>query len=475
MRKSILTLFAFAATCVFAQNGIENDNRYGVTPEDSIRCVRAISNYTINIKNKSYDIAYPYWKDVFTNFPVASVNTYAYGSTLLKGMITKETDEQKKLDYINELISVYDQQIKYLDKLQALTKTQLSEGNILGKKVMDYIKFVPNASEDSIYKMLSKSTAIEKGLSEYYVTQELMRYSTKMYKKNPEAHGEQIIEDYLNASTYIVEVLDKYYANVERYEQKYKEFGNPKDSINAEMSSKQIAAARVARNNIDAFFINSGAASCEDLNRIYSESIETHKADIQYLNKVISVMSMLKCTEQDAYLAASEYALAIEPTAKAATGCGYRYYKRGDIEKAMEFFNQAIELEASVTNKAELCNVVAQLHLTSKQYSKARSYAQKAISMNSKFGDPYIVIAQCYAAAPNWSDDNVKNSCTFFAAIDKLQRAKAVDPSVGKEANKLISSYSACTPAKEELFMRGLTSGTKITIGGWINETTTIR
>ncbi len=475
MRRSILALFALAATCAFAQPGIENDKRYGVTAEDSIRCVNAISNYTVNIKNKSYDIAYPYWKDVFTNFPVASVNTYAYGSMLLKGLIAKETDEQKKLDYVNELLAVYDQQIKYLDKLQSLTKTQLSEGNILGKKAMDYIKFVPNASEDSIYSMLSKSTSIEKGRSEYYVTQELMRYSAKMYKKNPTGHGEQIIQDYLDASTYIVEVLDKYYDNIERYEAKYKELGNPQDSINAKNSSNQIAQARVARNNIDAFFINSGAASCEDLNRIYGESLEEHKSDIQHLNKVISVMSMLKCTGEDTYLTASEYALAIEPTAKAATGCGYRYYKRGEIDKAMEFFNQAIELEASVTNKADLCNVVAQLHLSKGEYSKARSYAQKAISMNSKFGDPYIVIAQCYAAAPNWSDDNVKNGCTYFAAIDKLQRAKAVDPSVQKEANKLISSYSACTPAKEELFMRGLTSGTKITIGGWINETTTIR
>ncbi len=475
MKRSILTLFAFVSLCAFAQHGIVNDKRYGLTEEDSINCINNISNYTVNLKNKSYDIAYPYWKEVFTNYPLASVNLYYHGPTLLKNLIAKTTDEQKKNEYISELMSVYDQQIKYLDKLQGLTKSKLSMGNIIGKKVMDYIKYIPNANADSAYNMLAQSVSLEKGMSEYYVTQQFMKYSAMQYKKNPQQHGEQIIQDYLDASVYIVEVLDKYNANIENYNQKYQELQDPNDSIKAQQVGKQIDQARIARSNIDAYFINSGAASCEDLNNIYANSIDAHKDDITYLNKVIAVMSMLKCTDQDAYLTASEYALAIEPTSKAAMGCGFRYFKRGDIDKALELFDQAIELETSVTNKAELCYKVGQVYFSQKQYAKARTYAQRAISLNSKFGDPYILIAQCYAAAPNWSDDNVKNGCVYFAAIDKLQRAKAIDPTVQKEANKLIASYSACTPSKEDLFMRGLTNGTKITIGSWINETTTIR
>ena len=74
-----------------------------------------------------------------------------------------------------------------------------------------------------------------------------------------------------------------------------------------------------------------------------------------------------------------------------------------------------------------------------------------------------------------WNDEPALNKCTFFAAIDKLQRAKAVDPSVAEEANKLISSYSAYTPEAKDLFMLGYKAGDRITIGGWIGETTTIR
>ena len=80
-----------------------------------------------------------------------------------------------------------------------------------------------------------------------------------------------------------------------------------------------------------------------------------------------------------------------------------------------------------------------------------------------------------YAASPNWSDEGALNKCTYFAVIDKLQRAKSVDPSVAEEANKLISTYSRHTPKDEDLFFLGLKKGSTVQIGGWIGETTTIR
>ncbi len=476
MKKIISSLFfMLVAVSASAQiNGIDNDNRFGVG-EDSIKCIEQISICNINVKNGSFNEAYTAWKELFTKYPVARVDTYSNGVKILKGLIAKEADEQKKLDYINELMALYDQQIKYTDKLQEITKTRLSAGNTLGKKAMDYIKFMPKASLDSAYAMLSQSVSMEKGMSEYNITQQLMKLSAQKYKKDPAGHGEQVIQDYLDASVYIVDVLDKYNERIEHYTKRYEELRDPKDSVQADQYKKAINAARTARSNIDGYFINCGAASCDDLEAIYAPKIEENKDNIAYLNKVISLMSMLKCTNQDAYLTASEYALAIEPTAKAAMGCGYRYFKKGDIDKALELFDQAIELEQSVTNKADMCYKIGAIYMNLKKYSKAREYARKAIALNSQFGEPYILIAQCYAAAPNWGNDNVLNGCTYFAAIDKLQKAKAVDPSVKEQANKLIAQYSNYTPAKDELFMRGYNEGKSITIGGWINETTTIR
>ena len=236
-----------------------------------------------------------------------------------------------------------------------------------------------------------------------------------------------------------------------------------------------IDASRISKSNIDAYFINSGAASCEDLSNIYAPTLEANKDNIEYLNKVISVMSMLKCTNEDTYLTASEYALAIEPTAKAAMGCGYRYYKKGETEKALELFDQAIELEASITTKAELCYKVGLIYYSLHNYGKARSYANKALEYNAKYGQPHILIAQCYGASNKWCEDDVLNACTYYLCLDRLDRAKAVDPSSKREADKLIAIYSKHTPKVEDLFMRGYEAGRSVKIGGWINETTKIR
>ena len=475
MKKLFLAFIALVAMTANAQNGVSNPYRFG-QGEDSTRCRINISNMNANMKTKDYKVAYDAWKVLFDEFPVARVDTYTNGIKILNDFIAKEADPAKKEEYIDMLMSVYDQQIKYLDLLQEITKTKLSEGQILGRKAIDLLKYRKDAPVEEVYDILAKSVALEQGKSEYVVTELFMKYSGLKYK-NDQSHGEQIIEDYLNASVYIVDVLDKYHDNIEKCLQKYAEEGDPKDSINAGKYSKMIDASRVAKSNIDAYFINSGAASCEDLDRIYAPLIEENKENIEYLNKVITVMAMLRCTNQDAYLAASEYAFEIDPnpTSKAAMGCGYRYFKKGEIEKAMEYFDRAIELEASVTNKSELCYKVADIYYNLNKYGKARSYAQKALSLNSKYGAPHIVIAQCYAASATWSEDNTLNNCTYYLCIDRLERAKSVDPSIKREADKLIATYKKYTPSNEELFMKGYKVGEKVTIGGWINETTTIR
>ena len=49
-------------------------------------------------------------------------------------------------------------------------------------------------------------------------------------------------------------------------------------------------------------------------------------------------MQMLNCTEQEAYFAASEARTCHQPTAETAVGCGYMYYKKGDMDKCIDLF-----------------------------------------------------------------------------------------------------------------------------------------
>ena len=145
----------------------------------------------------------------------------------------------------------------------------------------------------------------------------------------------------------------------------------------------------------------------------------------------------------------------IEPSADAATGCAYQAFKKGDIDGAVKFFDEAVNLETDNVKKAEKAYAAAAVLASAKKLSQARAYCQKAIGFNENYGAPYILIANLYAMSPNWSDEPALNKCTYFAVIDKLQRAKQVDPSVAEEANKLIGRYSGHTPqAKDPIYVR---------------------
>ena len=54
-------------------------------------------------------------------------------------------------------------------------------------------------------------------------------------------------------------------------------------------------------------------------------------------------------------------------------------------------------------------------------------------------------------------------------------KAKSVDSNVADEANGQIATFSAHFPATDEIFFEGLEVGATYTVGGWINERTTIR
>ena len=448
--KMVTALFALSlsATAVFAQKGVEDGSQFG-HGQDSINCLQNISIYTEYVKTNNFQDAYTPWKAVFDETPWAQVGTYTNGAKILRALIAAEKDGAKQKEYFNLLMKVHDQRIQYLDKLNTLSRTKSSKGDIMGTKAHDYLS-MGGQDMNAAYEMFAEAVASEKHNLPYYVLMEFVDVSARKTKIDA-AHKEQLVQDYIAASGYANEALKA--AKKESAKKNY----------------------QTAKDNIDAYFINSGVATCDNLQEIYAPKVEENKGNIEYLKSVITVMQKLGCKESEAYFAASEYAHAIEPTAATAFGCGAMYYKKGDIDKSMQYFDNAIELEQDPIQKADYCYTAAQILFGNKQLSKAKQYARKAIEANGAFGKPYILIAQMYASSPNWSDESALNKCTFFAAIDKLQKAKSVDPSCAEEADKLIRTYAAYTPKDEDLFFIGLKKGNAVTIGGWIGETTTIR
>ena len=393
------------------------------------------------VRAGNFKDAYLPWKEVLKACPTLKFYTFNDGIKILSAFLNeiKDRNSADYKKYFDELMEVYDLRMQYTPNFQHLKGTP-TVGDTKGSKAISYIAYAPNLDVNQAYAWLKESIEAEKEGSKSPILHYFLDMSLNKLKADPN-HKEQFIQDYLTDSEYV------------------------DAAIAAENDPAKKQALQQVKDNLVAMFINSGTADCESLQAIYGPKVEANQTDSAYLKKAISVMKMMKCTESEAYFQASYYMYKINPTADAATGCGYMAYKKGDFDTAIKYFDEALSLESDPEKKAQLCYIVAASLFNSKKLSQARSYLQKAIGFKENFGDAYILLAQLYASSPNWNDESALNKCTYFVVIDKLQRAKAVDPSVADKANELISTYARYTPKDEDLFM----------LGGWIGESTTVR
>lgn len=459
MKKTLITTIALFVTMgAFAQD-VQDDPRYGNTPEERVETVRKISIYTEYVKTNNFKDAYEQgWQEVFKNAPLASVNTYTHGVkilTSLYGEARTAKDTELMAKYSEELMQVYEQRLKYLDQLNALaTKSKVTEGEVMGQYAHAYKTYNPKVSIAKAYELLRKAVDLTKGETQYYVLDDLMTISSQRFKNKSDntEYRDALLQDYVDCAGYIDEFIAK------------------------QTNEQVLANAQKVKENIDSHFVGSGAADCETLQSIYAPKIEENKDNLEYLNKVVRLMTIFDCRSSDAYFAAAEYAHAISPSVQTAKALGALYYKqRDDADKAIEYYNQAIELDTDKKNIADTYFAIANIYFSKDNYDRSRSSIQKCLSNNPNKGEAYILMALLYAANYKWSKEPALDRCSYFAVIDKLEQAKKVDPSVAERANGLIKQYKEQTPQVEDLFMLGYKAGDQLEIKGWINETVTIR
>ena len=455
MKKyGLIALALMMAMGVNAQKGVEDGSRYG-HGMDSINTLRNISIYTEYYKTNSFKDAYEQgWKAVFEDAPLASVNTYNYGIKILRSLYKEEKDPELKAQYSDELFKVYEQRIKYLDQLNAMSKNKVTEAEVMGQYGHDYMSYNPKVSIARAYELLRKAVDLGKGSTQYYVLDDLMKVSAQRYtnKKDNDEYREALIQDYLDCASYIDEF------------------------IALQTEDKILEQATKVKENIDGHFVKSGAADCESLQNIYGPKIEANKDNLDYLTKVVKIMSIFDCKSSDAYFTAAEYAHSLSPSAQTAKSLGYLYVtQRSDTEKALEYYTQAIDLDDDSKSVADTYYKLATIYMSKENYDRSRSCIQKCLSNNPNKGDAYILLAQLYAIKHDWSNEPALNRCAYYAVIDKLEQAKKVDSSVAERANSLIKQYKEQTPQVEDLFMLGIKAGDQVEVKGWINETVTVR
>ncbi len=440
----IIVLFSAQA---FAQKGVEDGSKYG-HGEDSLRCLKNLSLFTEYVKQKSYADAIPSWEIAFNECPLASSKIYTDGIKIMDWRLSKEKDKAKREELIQKLMGIYDQRIKYMGDHRKYNETYL-----LGRKAIHLLNYKSDSPESRkvAQEWFEKSIAGQGVGSEVAVVATYMMNTMDMYRAD-QVNAEVVVNNYIKVSNLLT------------------------DQIKAEKKEKDKEQIAGVKETVEKLFASSGVADCETIERIFTPQLAEKKADLDWLKMVNKLLARANCEDAQLLYDVSESLHAIEPSSSSAYGLARMYLKTQDLDRSVEYYNEAIKLEEESDQKGTLHYQLGLIKFNQGKLNEAKTNAEKAISFRPDWGDPYILIGNLYAvSANNFGTNEFEHKTAYWAAVDMFQKSKSIDPKVTDKANELINIYSQHFPGLEEIFFQGFKEGDSYTVGGWIGVSTKIR
>lgn len=430
MAGTLLTVLSFSTQ---AQKGIETGTPFG-RGEDSIRCLRNTSLYSTYYDNKDFNMALQFWRPVYNECPGSSRNTYIKGEAMYKEFFRKSGNKA----YIDTVLMILDQRTKYFNEGPANSLRKAFALYEFGGNDPDYARQC------------------------YNIIKEVMETSPQSFD-----HTYSSLYMAISAKCFALRIIDAQ-AVILAYSQTMK-------VVESQLSRKPDDTRFLeAKKNIDAVFRSSGAASCSNLEELFTAGVDKNPTDTAMLKKVLSLLTETGCKDSELYYKTATFLYRAEPSASSAAQLAEMNMARKRYNEAEKYYTEAIELETDRIIKSGLLTKLATLELASDSKQAARDFARAAFSLDPTNGTALYVIAESYAGAR--IGENFENQTVYWVVVDYLIRARNTDPTLRSQVDERIAIYSRMFPSKEEAFFRSLVEeGAPYQVGGWINESTTVR
>lgn len=385
--------------------------------------------------NKNYDQALIYLKDLLEKCPKARVNIYVWGTNIYKQKIARATSLNERGAYTDSLMMLYDKRVENF-----ADHATYGLGYILKAKARDYAMFKASDVRGVIDNFTAAVKANEDNVDPTFINQ-YFNVLTEAYK-NLDVETDEYMENY----EYLAELMAK-------------------------------AANEEQQTAFDALFSSSGAADCENLEKIYKERVEANPDDLDLIIKVFNQMNRVDCATEFFVSVGQKY-MAMQPSSSIAMALATAYEKMGDIENSLESLKAAVASETDPMLRAQLCIQIAGNMLSLNNPREAADFAKQAIEINPDNGFAYITLASAYAQGAG-SCSGFDAQSVYWLAYDVLQNARrlfADDAAQLEQVNMLMNTYRGSFPSKEECFFRGLTTGAAHTVQcGWVSGRTTVK
>lgn len=421
---------------------------YGKYGKDSAKCIMNLSLYrefykqwkASGYKSPSVSDAIGPWRWVFFNCPEASQNAYIDGANMIEYFMKNAATKEDKAKYVDTLMMVYDQRIKYFGR----------EGYVLGRKGSDLLKYMPEDYEKA-YHIFKKSVELRADKSESFVLVYYFRTVIKMVDAEKLEKAE-LVETYDELSQIIDSNLKK---------------------AQAANDSKSTSAWENVKGNIELSF--EPYATCEDLIPIYDMKFREDSENVELLKKITNMLDKKDCTESDLFFETSVKLNELEPSPNSSFMIAKMLIKKNQYDEAIPYLEDALAMDDE-NKKADVFLILANVYNHKKKYTQARTYARNVLDLRPEEGNALILIGDMYASsASECGDNDLTKKVAYWAAVDKYYQAKSIDPDVEETAKSRINIYSKQFPTSETIFFYDLAEGDSYTVGCWIKETTKVR
>jgi tetratricopeptide (TPR) repeat protein len=496
----LIIVTTFSVISIKAQNNSANAGKYG---KDSSLCIKNLSLYLSQYKQNNFLDAYSPWQWVFCNCPESSINIMNHGCNIINFKLKNTKDENIRRKLLDSLFIVYNTSMILFPK---------EKGVILGRKANDYIKYVPLFWDEKFVteKNLNQKKSIGDSLASAWEN------AYKLCKQAVFIEGNNslpsIIDAYLNTAekclesnkieiTDLFDVFDTARGivdiNIVKYSDSLKTINNiidikinSTDSTNTNISlnnktleqlkkdtaelSKKLLNYKTVKNNLYLKFENN--TKCLDIEKIYKKKLDDSPNDIALLEKISKIMYKKSCISSALFDTVVTQRFEIQKTAESTFFMGLVCFHKNKLEQANILFEKILNEFHDEVYKTKTYLMLVYTNMYLKKYSIAREYALKYIELNPTDGTPYLLIGDMYAQSATICGSNKLSShAVYWAAVDKYNKAIAIDDSKKQEANQRIKYATSQFPTKELVLFNKLKKGQSYAIGCWIEEKTIVR
>ena len=425
----IVAAMAAVATSAAAQDF--SDPKYakwGETPEERKENMLSSSYLKEETANRNFNSAARYLQLLLEKCPSASETIYVNGVKLYKDKINRaETLAEKKM-FVDSLLFLYDVRIENFGNHPKRGRVYLLE-----RKAREYLTYKGDDRE---------------GVAEAFET--AIAAQAQVGAVNPEVvaiYFKNLCDDYQNDIVDAMTIVNTYDAYAQYF-----------DNIAPEQQE--------FKDQFEQCFGLSGAASCENLEAIFSKKVADNPEDAKLIEQAFKLMSRANCSS-DFFFSVGEKHYANKPSSDVAMLLAQGFQNVKNFDKANQYLREALAVETVAEEREKLYVRIGILDMSMNNFATAVEAFREAQAINPENAHAPFFLAQCYVNGAKGCS-GLQKDAIYWVAYDLIQKAlpllEVSDPERVEAAKQLAAAYRAAFPTSEECFFNEVADGSSFTV-----------